>query len=121
MLTKLRARTSEESGFTLVELLIVIAILGVLAGVVVFSVAGVQDDSQTAACKTEASTVRAASEAYYVKNKEYGTAANLTTAPNKLLGSTPTLVAITVPSGGASYSLAWSGSCTAANTGQSTP
>ena len=96
MLAKLRAAQAEESGFTLVELLIVIAILGVLAGVVVFSVAGVQDNSQTSACKTEASTVRAAEEAYYVKNKEYGTAANLTSSPNKLLSSSPTLVSITL-------------------------
>jgi general secretion pathway protein G len=57
MLTKLRASAGEESGFTLVELLIVIAILGVLAGVVVFSVAGISDSSQSSACKAGASTV----------------------------------------------------------------
>ncbi len=111
MLTKLRAAAAEESGFTLVELLIVIAILGVLAGVVVFSVAGIQDNSQTSACKTEASTVRAAEEASYVKSspKSYSTGAELVTA--KLLSSAPTLVAITVPAGGASFSLAWAGAC----------
>jgi general secretion pathway protein G len=40
-----------------VELLIVIAILGVLAGVVVFSVAGISDSCQTSACTGEASSV----------------------------------------------------------------
>ena len=69
MLQKLRAAQEKESGFTLVELLLVVAILGVLAGVVVFSVAGIQDNSQKSSCKTEASTVRSAEEAYYVKNK----------------------------------------------------
>jgi general secretion pathway protein G len=117
MLTKLRAAAGEESGFTLVELLIVIAIMGVLAGVVVFSVAGISDSSQTSACKAEASTVKSAEEAYYVKNKAYGTASDLTTAPNKLLGATPTLVTITLggtPSG-SSYTLAWAGACTTAS------
>jgi len=114
MITKLRAAAAEESGFTLVELLIVISILGVLAGVVVFSVAGIQDNSQTSACKAEASTVKSAEEAYYVKNKAYGTASDLTTAPNKLLGSTPTLVNITLTGtpAGSSYSLAFVSPCT---------
>ena len=112
MLAKLRAVKSEESGFTLVELLVVIAILGILAGVVVFSVAGITDNSQAAACKAEASTVKSAEEAYYAKIKSYGTAIQLTTAPNKLLGAEPTMVTITVPAGGASYTLAFVAPCT---------
>lgn len=111
MLSKLRAATEKESGFTLVELLVVIAILGVLASVVVFSVAGINDNSQTSACKAEAATVKAAQEAYYVKNKSYGTAAQLTTAPDKLLGSTPTMVSITLTGGGSGYTLAYVAPC----------
>ena len=116
MLAKLRAAKSEESGFTLVELLVVIAILGILAGVVVFSVAGITDNSRAAACKAEASTVKSAEEAYYAKNKVYGDATALTTAPNKLLGSVPTMVDITLSAAvtvaplapfGANYSLAF--------------
>ena len=119
MLAKIRAAADEESGFTLVELLIVIAILGILAGVVVFSVAGIQDNSQTAACKTEASTVKAAEEAYYAKNKTYATAVQLTTAPDKLLNSTPTMVTIAVtaaapgpPAVPASFALTYVAPCT---------
>jgi general secretion pathway protein G len=96
MLQKLRAAKAEESGFTLVELLLVITILGVLAGVVVFSVGGFQQNSQTAACKAEASTVNAAVEGYYAKNKVYPTDwSDLTggSAGNKLLHSAPTMVA----------------------------
>lgn len=111
MLQKLRAAKAEESGFTLVELLIVIAILGVLAGVVVFSVAGVQDNSQTSACSTEASTVRAAEEAYYVKNKAYTNGAGLASAG--LLSKEPTLVTATADNTSTpkTFALAWAGAC----------
>ena len=50
-------RAREEAGFTLIELLIVIVILGILAGVVVFSVGGITDRGNVAACKTDLSTV----------------------------------------------------------------
>jgi len=112
MLAKIRAAADEDSGFTLVELLIVIAILGILAGVVVFSVAGIQDNSQAAACKTEATTVKAAEEAYFVKNKTYATFAQLTTAPDKLLGSVPTMVTVAVVASPASYTLTFVAPCT---------
>lgn len=98
MLAKLRARAAEESGFTLVELLVVIAILGVLAGVVVFSVAGITDNSATAACDAEKSTLRSAEEAYYVKNKTYTDAAGLQAA--RLIGSAPSKATVTVSGSG---------------------
>ena len=107
MLAKLRAAKSEESGFTLVELLVVIAILGILAGVVVFSVAGITDNSQAAACKAEATTVKAAEEANYVKAKIYVTGPGLKAA--RLLNDDPTLVAVTLTGTpiGSSYTLAY--------------
>ncbi len=114
MLKKLRAAADQESGFTLVELLVVIAILGILAGVVVFSVAGVQDNSQVSACKTEASTVRTAEEAYYAKNKSYATGAQLVTA--QLLTASPTLVNVTPATPTTSYGLTYTATCSAAGT-----
>lgn len=55
-------------GFSLVELLVVIVILGILAGVVVFAVSGITDRGEASACATDAQTMRTAVEAYRAKN-----------------------------------------------------
>jgi general secretion pathway protein G len=71
VLQRLRATRENDKGFTLVELLIVIVILGVLAGIVVFAVSGITDRGEVAACKADVKTVQVASEAYYAKNGGY--------------------------------------------------
>ena len=53
-----------EQGFTLVELLIVIVILGILAGIVVFAVGNLTSSAKTNACSTEKATIVTADEAY---------------------------------------------------------
>jgi prepilin-type N-terminal cleavage/methylation domain-containing protein len=108
-----------DEGFTLVELLVVIAILGILAGIVVFSVAGITNNGQKAACGTEASTVRTAMEAYQAKNHFYPTAiASLT---GVFLANTPTNVDINTATTSA-YTLKWIGTANcAASTGNATP
>jgi general secretion pathway protein G len=68
VLQRLRAARQKDEGFTLVELLIVIVILGVLAGIVVFAVNGITDRGVQSACKADVKTVQVASEAYYAKN-----------------------------------------------------
>lgn len=68
-------KNSLQKGFTLVELLVVIVILGILAAVVVFAVNGINDRGNDSACKTDAQTVRTAIEAYRA------TGANATAKP----------------------------------------
>jgi prepilin-type N-terminal cleavage/methylation domain-containing protein len=83
----LRRHHQGEAGFTLVELLVVIVVLGVLAAIVVFSVAGVSNKSQSAACNSDVRAVQSAEEAYYAQNSSYATIAALVTA--KLLRAAP--------------------------------
>lgn len=64
-LNNVRKSRKDEDGFTLIELLIVIVILGVLAAIVVFSVRGITDTGEEAACKANEKTARTAIEAYY--------------------------------------------------------
>lgn len=54
-----------DPGFSLIELLIVIVILGVLATVVVFSVAGITDNGQESACDADRRVLATAAEAYF--------------------------------------------------------
>ena len=63
----------KDQGFTLVELLIVIVILGILATIVVFAVRGITDQGQESSCKATAKTYEVAIEAYYA---QYGGAVN---------------------------------------------
>ncbi|MFM2072803.1 MAG: hypothetical protein RLZZ623_3067 [Actinomycetota bacterium] len=55
----------KDKGFTLVELLIVIVILGILATVTVFAVRGITDKGKTSACAADKKTLEVAAEAYF--------------------------------------------------------
>jgi general secretion pathway protein G len=58
-------KSKTDKGFTLVELLIVIVILGILATVTVFAVRGITDKGQTNACAADKKTIETAAESYY--------------------------------------------------------
>jgi prepilin-type N-terminal cleavage/methylation domain-containing protein len=55
----------KDKGFTLVELLIVIVILGILATVTVFAVRGITDKGQENSCDVELRSIETATEAYF--------------------------------------------------------
>ena len=61
-----------EGGFTLIELVIVIVILGILAAVVVFAVSGINDRGTLSACKADVKSIDVAAETYFAQK---GTAA----------------------------------------------
>jgi general secretion pathway protein G len=64
-------RARNEEGFTLIELMIVIVILGILAGIVLFAVNGINDRGTRAACQTDQSTITTGVEAFFAKNGNY--------------------------------------------------
>lgn len=57
-------RRDGQHGFTLVELLVVIVVLGILSGIVVFGVARFRQDATNSACGADLTTVRRAATAY---------------------------------------------------------
>lgn len=66
-----RAGRTADRGFTLVELLIVIVVLGILAGITVFGVARFRSDATAAACSADVATVTAAAQAYDAQTGNY--------------------------------------------------
>lgn len=75
MIGTLRRAHRDERGFTLVELLIVVTILGILAAVVTVSLIGLTSTAQTNACAEEARTVQTAMDAMMAKNNISGVTA----------------------------------------------
>jgi general secretion pathway protein G len=65
------AETQPDKGFTLVEMLIVIVILGILATVTVFAVSGITDKGKTSACGSDAKILQTAEEAYSANTGSY--------------------------------------------------
>lgn len=77
-----RKKGGDEQGFTLVELLIVIVVLGILAGIVIFALGSTSAQAAVAACNADATSVETAVTAYNVENPSgTATAALLTNTP----------------------------------------
>lgn len=68
MIGTLRRTTRDERGFTLVELLVVVTILGILAAVVTASLVGLTGTAKANACAEELRTVQVGMDAMLAKN-----------------------------------------------------
>lgn len=71
MLTYIRKIMKNDKGFTLIELMVVVVILGVLAAVAIPQFAGKSDTAKENAAKADLKTITNALEMYYFDNEDY--------------------------------------------------
>ena len=63
--------TKNKKGFTLIEIMIVVAIIAILAAIAIPNFISYRKTSQMNACKANQEQIRTACEAYYIKNTAY--------------------------------------------------
>jgi prepilin-type N-terminal cleavage/methylation domain-containing protein len=103
---------NKSKGFTIVELLIVIVVIGILATLVIVTFTGIQQKARDSKRKTDIGAVQASLESYYSSNNTYPTLTDLndptwrstnmkgfdSSALQDPKGSAATLIAGTAPS-----------------------
>jgi type II secretion system protein G len=70
----------KQRGFTIVELLIVIVVIGILAALVITTFTGIQQKARNTERQTDIKAIHGQVEAYYAQNGRYPTLANLNDA-----------------------------------------
>lgn len=79
MLRKIRKMLKHQEGFTLVELMIVVVILGILAGVGIQQYGKVQENARIAAHNANVKVITSAANMYIMTNETDGTGVTIKT------------------------------------------
>lgn len=88
-----------DKGFTIVELLIVIVVIGVLASIVVVAYNGVQNRANDAAVQSDLTNAAQEIEIMKLDNGEYSSGGTMSTAPNSFTNINVTKGSYTATSG----------------------
>ncbi|MFC1675684.1 competence type IV pilus major pilin ComGC [Planctomycetota bacterium] len=80
----------KRKGFTLIELMVVVLILGALAAVAIPRLTQSADTAKTNACNTNVDIINTQMELYYMDNGSYPTLVNLFADSNYFPDGTPT-------------------------------
>ncbi len=92
-------RESDDKGFTLVEILIAIVLVGILSAVAVVGISNLVSKGSSSACSATSDSAKAASAVYFASNAKYpANFLELTTAGPSSSGAPLTLPANTTPS-----------------------
>ncbi len=86
-----KGRVVERQGFTLIEMMIVIAVIAILIGVLLPSFRGTQDEAAEQRARAELRTVATALESYYIHNSNQypSTLTPLITASPRIISVIP--------------------------------
>lgn len=67
----MHTRTSQDKGFTIIELLVAIVVVGILAGITIVSYTGIQQRSRDTERSGHIAQIQIAIDKYYADNSQY--------------------------------------------------
>ena len=102
-----RTALKREAGFTLVELLLIMVILGVLAATVMFALSGTASSAAVASCNTDAKTVETAVEAFHDSPGNTADSGNFPNASTGIPSGNSQLIAPASSNYGGPYLRSW--------------